>query len=125
MDRIEVILSIVVAVLTILGYLTGLFGKVWSAIINGVRGDNPYIPRPRKSIVVLPGRQANWWHMGAVDGEPAMQIVAYLLATTITKHPVLLVAARMRKPKRWVVLEDGDARTFTVPRGWLPADVRE
>ena len=25
----------------------------------------------------------------------------------------------------WVVLEDGDARTFTVPRGWLPADVRE
>ena len=25
----------------------------------------------------------------------------------------------------WVVLEDGDARTFTVPRGWLPANVRE
>ena len=25
----------------------------------------------------------------------------------------------------WVVLEDGDARTFTVPRAWLPADVRE
>ncbi len=25
----------------------------------------------------------------------------------------------------WVVLEDGDARTFTVSRGWLPADVRE
>ncbi len=24
----------------------------------------------------------------------------------------------------WVVLEDGDAKTFTVPRGWLPADVR-
>ncbi len=25
----------------------------------------------------------------------------------------------------WVVLEDGDAKTFTVPRGWLPAQVRE
>ncbi len=25
----------------------------------------------------------------------------------------------------WVVLEDGDARTFTVPRSWLPAEVRE
>ena len=25
----------------------------------------------------------------------------------------------------WVVLEDGAARTFTVPRGWLPAEVRE
>ena len=25
----------------------------------------------------------------------------------------------------WVVLEDGDARTFTVPRSWLPANVRE
>ncbi len=25
----------------------------------------------------------------------------------------------------WVVLEDGDARTFKVPRAWLPANVRE
>ena len=25
----------------------------------------------------------------------------------------------------WAVLEDGDARTFTVPRSWLPAEVRE
>jgi len=56
---------------------------------------------PKKSIVILPTPYSNdiWWHMGSSSGKPGMQIVGRFKVTNITKYNILLVAAKMKKPR--------------------------
>ena len=101
MDSIETILVITVAVLTIIGYVTGFFRRVWQEFVSRVRRESPYLPLPKRSITMVPEREEDfWWHMGGASGQPAMQIAGRFKATNIIKYDVLLIAAKLRKPRR-------------------------
>ena len=102
MEHLNLIISIVVGVLTILGFVTGVFKRAYSFfIVRLFQGSQANRYPPRKSIVIVPkpGKGNIWWHMGAQSGEPSMQVVARYTVTNITEHEILLPVARMKKPR--------------------------
>jgi hypothetical protein len=60
-----------------------------------------YSPIPKRTIILAPDPDPRntWWYMGSEFGEPAMQVVGRFKVTNITKFSIVLVAAKMRKPK--------------------------
>jgi len=79
---------------------------------------------PKKSIVVLPNPSRNeiWWHMGSSSDKPAAQITGRFKVTNLTKYNILLVAAKMKKPKilGHVMVKDSKSNyygTYMIPGG--------
>jgi len=94
------VISIIAGVLTILGIITGFFRWVFKSLRDYLAQPGPTFDIPKKTIVLIPkvGR-GTWWHMGAVSGEPAMQISGKFKVTNITRYPITLTVAMIRKPK--------------------------
>ena len=55
---------------------------------------------PRETLRILPQMGEQWWHMGSIAGQPAMQMVSRWYATNITDDPVLILGARLVRPWR-------------------------
>lgn len=99
----QIAVGVAIGVLTILGTIFGWFGKVWQWLAGIFRGKSStgVIDVPRKTLILIPVARQNalWWHMGSMDGQPAMQIVGDLNVTNISKYGVFVMGARLRKPK--------------------------
>ena len=56
---------------------------------------------PSKTMILIPVSRQNalWWHMGLMDGQPAMQIVGDLNVTNISKYGVFVMGAKLRNLK--------------------------
>jgi len=52
-------------------------------------------------MVLIPVSRQNalWWQMGSMGDQPAMQIVGDLNVTNISKYDVVVMGAKLRKPK--------------------------
>ena len=99
--------AIVVGLLTILGTVFGSLAKAGHSFANAMsslfkaRPPVGVIEVPTKTVILIPVTRQNalWWGMGSMDNQPMMQIVGDLHVTNISKVGVILMGARMRKPK--------------------------
>lgn len=71
--------------------LVGLGSALWKFLAR-----RPGVPR--RTLRLVPDEHDSWWHMGAMKGQPAMQISAHWYATNITQAPVHIVRVRLLKP---------------------------
>lgn len=101
LQKISITVGIVLAGLTILGKVTGFFGWLLKQYRQWHQSSFALIEVPKKTVILVPVslRNAFWWHMGSMSGQPAMQIVGDLNVTNISKYNVYLMGARLRKPR--------------------------
>lgn len=99
----QVAIGVLIGLLTILGTLFGWFGKAaaWIRALFSPKGSPGLIDVPPKTLILqpVPRRNALWWHMGSMSGNPAMQIVGDLNITNISKHDVVVMGAKLKKPR--------------------------
>jgi hypothetical protein len=99
----QVAVGIVIGLLTILGTIFGWFGKAWrwATSLFSQKPAVGLIDVPSKTMILIPVARQNalWWHMGAMGDQPAMQIVGDLNVTNISKYNVVVMGAKLRKPK--------------------------
>lgn len=98
-----IVVGVVTSVLAILGTIFGWFGKAWQWL-SSFRKEKPsvgLIDIPYKTMILIPVSRTNalWWHMGSMGDQPAMQIVGNLNVTNISKYNVVVMGAKLRKPK--------------------------
>ena len=94
------LILVIAAIVTILGGVFAafkwgrhLFIKIWHFVTR-------YKPKvPRESIRVLPQIRGCRWSNGSVSGKPAMQVIGRWHVTNITGDNVLLLGAKIKKPK--------------------------
>jgi len=99
----QVAAGVVISLLAILGTIFGWFGKAWQWLSSFWK-EKPsvgIIDIPSKTMVLIPVSRSNalWWHMGSMGDQPAMQIVGDLNVTNISKYNVVVMGAKLRKPK--------------------------
>mgnify|MGYP003386150400 CR=1 FL=1 len=103
LQSVQVIVGIVIGLLTILGTIFGWFGKAWHWVTSlfSKKPAAGIIDVPSKTMILLPVSHQNaiWWHMGSMGDQPAMQIVGDLNVTNISKYNVVVMGAKLRKPK--------------------------
>jgi len=100
METIEITIAVIVGVFAIIAYTKGFFSWLWGYIKSIAKHDSSIkVPNKTLSIVVRGTGHECMWHMGSVNGDPAMQIHAHFTATNISKLGVLVTSAQMRKPK--------------------------
>jgi len=78
--------------------ISSLLSKILDFAIGGRRRKEQvsfHIPKKTLTIVPLPSRNPNWWHMGSTGNVPAMQISARFFATNITKYNVVIPVAKL------------------------------
>lgn len=99
----QVAVGVIIGVLAILGTLFGWFGKAASWIATLFKRERPagLIDIPPRTMILQPVARQNalWWHMGSMGGNPAMQIVGDLNITNISRHDVVVMGAKLRKPR--------------------------
>ena len=99
----QVAVGIALGLLTILGTIFGWFGKAWRWVLSLFRQKPSVglIDVPSKTMILIPVSRQNalWWHMGSMGDQPAMQIVGDLNITNISKYDVVVMGAKLRKPK--------------------------
>ncbi|MFA5554268.1 MAG: hypothetical protein WCZ89_03745 [Phycisphaerae bacterium] len=128
MERIKnlyLVLSVITAILTLLGIVTGFFSKAWGWIKNKIKTESATYNIPKKTITILPKPHPNAtsWHMGSSKDKPAMQIAGTFTVTNITKYNILLTVAKMKKPKKIlgaVMVSDIDSQyhgNYYIPPG--------
>jgi hypothetical protein len=56
---------------------------------------------PNKTVILVPdgSPRSLWWHMGAKGSDPIMQVVGEFKVTNITRYQVLVVSAKLKKPR--------------------------
>jgi hypothetical protein len=103
LESISTIVTIGVGILTALGVVFGWFGKVWRWGISFFKPKPPVgtIEIPSKTLILLPISRQNalWWQMVLMGDQPAMQINGALNATNISEYGIVVVGAKLRKPK--------------------------
>ena len=103
LESLKIAVGVAAGVIAILGTIFGWFGKawVWFAALIRRKPSSGLIDVPTKTLILLPMSRANsfWWHMGSMNGQPAMQIVGDLNVTNISKSDVVVMGAKLRKPK--------------------------
>lgn len=127
LQSVQIAVAIVVGLLTILGVIFGWFAKIWGWATSFFRPSNPTgtIDVPKKTLILIPVPNALWWHMGSVDGQPAMQIVGDLNVTNISKYGVVVMGARLRKPRAvgFAVVRAQDSKIYSsghmIPHGGI------
>lgn len=103
LQTIGIAVGIVVGLLTIIGTILGGFAKTWRWVSSLIQpkpsvGVNDV---PTRTIILIPVTTPNafWWHMGSASGQSVMQIVGDLKVTNISKRGIVVMGARLRKPK--------------------------
>ena len=103
LQAISIAVGIVVGLLAIIGTVSGWFVKIWRWMYSPSQSKPAVgvIDVPTKTIILIPVARQNalWWHMGVMSGQPVMQVVGDLNVTNISKVGVIVMGARMRKPK--------------------------
>jgi len=99
----QIAVTIVGGLLAILGIVFGWFGKAYRWIASKVRPKpSPgIIEVPSKIMIIMPLAQSKalWWHMGGMNGHPAMQIVGDLSVTNISHYGLYIMGSKLRRPK--------------------------
>jgi hypothetical protein len=102
-QNLQIALGIVATLLTILATVFGWFAKAWRWTCSLFEAKPPVgvIDVPTKTVILIPVARpdALWWHMGSMDSRPVMQIAGDLSATNISKFEIVLMGAKLRKPK--------------------------
>lgn len=103
LQSIQVVVAVIVGVLGILATLFGWFGKVWhwgrSLLARKPAAGGAEIPSKTLVLITAIRQDALWWHMGAMGGKPAMQVVGDLNVTNVSKMEVEVMGAKLRKPR--------------------------
>lgn len=103
LEQASIAIGIAVAAVGLLGTIFGWFGQAWrwAAGLFTRKPQQGTIVVPKETVRLVPGRgpRSSWWHMGSMDNKPAMQLSAHFIVTNITHGDVLVVSARVRKPK--------------------------
>lgn len=55
---------------------------------------------PKETIRVVKHRRENWWNLGSINGQPAMQISGHLYATNIFDDNVRILSAEIISPRK-------------------------
>ena len=71
-----------------------LVQRMWRSAV----GARPAIPS--ETVKLLPQPNGVWWHMGTMEGKPAMQITARLYATNLTNRPIQLLNTQLNRPRK-------------------------
>lgn len=100
MEHLNLWLTAIVGIFTILGIVTGTFKRAFLRLRQLALAFRPDLAVPRRtvSLVQAPHQNALWWHMGSLGDSPAMQVVGDLKVTNVATVPVVLPAVRMKKP---------------------------
>ena len=98
MEHWEILVSLVVGVLTLAGWVTGVFKRLIRAV-RRLGHPQQVASAPTRTIIAQPRVSASWWHMGKAGESPAMQIVAQFDVTNITDYNAILTSARLKRPK--------------------------
>ena len=99
----QIAVAVLVGALAILGTVFGWFAKAasWLVSLFKAKPSPALIDIPTKTMILVPVSRQNalWWHMGSMAGQPAMQIVGDLNITNVSKYGVVVMGARLRKPR--------------------------
>ncbi|HYA85665.1 MAG TPA: hypothetical protein VEI57_01185 [Nitrospirota bacterium] len=100
MEHMNLLISLIVSVLTIVGFISGFFKWGWEAIRGTIEGGEHEIHIPTKtiSIVANPSPNSTHWHLGGIASQPQMQVVGHFLVTNITHLNVIVPVVKLRKP---------------------------
>jgi hypothetical protein len=69
------------------------------AIVTWSRRHSGDVTIPRETVRIMPQPGGHEWHMGSVDGRPAMQVTSRWFCTNITKQPVRLLGSYLTRPR--------------------------
>jgi hypothetical protein len=127
LQSLQIAVGIIIGLLTIIGTVFGWFGKTWRWAASFFRSKpvTGIIDVPAKTIILVPMSRLNacWWHMGSMGDQPGMQIVGDLNVTNISKYGVVLMGAKLRKPKAvgHAIVRAHDSNVYStknmIPRG--------
>lgn len=126
LSSLQIVLGIVLTLLTILGQVSGWFGKAGRWVYSHIKGKPSIgvIDVPTKTVILIPMARQNalWWHLGSMGDQPLMQIVGDLNVTNISKSGVVLMGARLRKHKATghVMVQRHNSREYSTMNG-IPA----
>lgn len=103
LNNIYLLLAVVVAVITLIGFVKGTFRRAWAWFRQRISGSEYVYSVPRKTIVMVPrgGTRDHIWrirHEKEHEG-PEMRVHGYFKVTNISKFTILLVVAKMKRPK--------------------------
>jgi len=100
MDKTTLIL-IIAAIVTI---LTGVFAgldwgrkkvlRLWRFVVRQKSRV------PRETIRVVKHRRENWWNLGKINGQPAMQVNGHLYVTNIFNNAVRILSVEIINPRK-------------------------
>ena len=69
-------------------------------ILGGIAAFIKWGPKvPRETVRLIPQYHHNWWSLGSLKGEPAMQVVCDWYITNISDVDVVICGVSLRKPK--------------------------
>jgi len=100
MDNVNLILlicAIITALAVVFGWLEWGRKKLlhaWQFITR----QKPKIPR--ETIKVVKNARENWWELGSINGQPAMQISGHLYVTNIFNNTVRILLAEIISPRK-------------------------
>ena len=93
-------IGLLASAVAVLLYIKGAFAWAFEKIKKIFRPSSATYDIPRKTLILLqPQHNATWWHMGAMGKEPAMQVVADLRVTNISRYNILISAVKLKMPK--------------------------
>ena len=100
MDKVTLIL-LICAVITALAVVFGWLEWGRKKILRVWRFITRQKPRiPRETIKVVKHRRDNWWNLGSINSQPAMQINGHLYVTNIFNNNIRILSAEIISPRK-------------------------
>lgn len=100
MDKITLIF-LICAVITALAVVFGWLEWGRKKLLRARRFIIRQRPKiPRETIRVVRHRRENWWNLGSIDGQPAMQINGHLYVTNIFNDNIRILSAEIISPRK-------------------------
>jgi len=100
MDKATLIL-LICAVITALAVVFGWLEWGRKKLLRAWRFITRQRPKtPRETIKIVKHRKENWWNLGSINGQPAMQISGHLYVTNIFDDNVRILSAEIISPRK-------------------------
>lgn len=89
--------------MTIVGFATGFVRSAWRWLSHALQRNNPNLPIPRRSLIVLPptGHESGEWSTGTRRGTPATVLRFEFQATNVSRYDILIAGAKLKRPARF------------------------
>lgn len=89
------------AVATILTFVFFFFDRIKGGLRKVWHFLTRHRPKvPRETIRILPNLSRTWWHMGSLNGSPAMQVSSGFYVSNITDKDIYILGTRIVRPRK-------------------------